>query len=159
MIYVVLLKHSRQVYGMSVLLLTAIRWSCIVISVCDRRVQQRHKSHIIPCMFLVTWSPQTVQGSSTFFLWRVFLSKRSISKWGQLHFITTSAFTRTEIWLSDIKLCHTNMLLLLNPPQLVDLIMLVLLYLVVFLRKSDYQTIHKRTVTTHAQNSIMLEIA
>ena len=51
------------------------------------------------------------------------------------------------------------MLLLLNPPQLVDLIMLVLLYLVVSLRKSDYQTIHKQTVTTHAQNSIMLEIA
>ena len=28
-----------------------------------------------------------------------------------------------------------------------------------FLRKSEYKTIHKRTVTTTARNSIMLEIA
>ena len=62
-----------------------------------------HQSHITPCIFVVTWSAQTAHGSSTCFLLLVFFWGRSISKWIQLHFITTSEFARTEIGLSGIS--------------------------------------------------------
>ena len=101
-LYCIYLYFFLLLFG---ILYTCMRayYVCDVYFVCEQHLHCPHQSHITPCIFGLAWSPQSVQGSSTFFLLHVFLSGRSISKYIQLHFITTSEFIRIEIGLSDTK--------------------------------------------------------